>query len=117
MKDIRFKILSIIVTILFAWIIFPYKWIRNYAFRLRKDNAISECIVKASENGCRYYVVQNGKKFHVGTRAEFRRWNTKNNRKVKKMFDFDYRNSIVYHFDANGKAKYYERVAPKKRMG
>ena len=53
----------------------------------------------------------------VGTRAEFRRWNSKKNRKVKKMFDFDYRNSVVYHFDANGKAKYYERVAPKKRMG
>ncbi len=112
-----FKIFSIIITVLFAWVIFPYKWIRNYKFKIRKKDAIRQCEEKAIINGCRCFVVQNGKEFHVGTRAEFRRWNTKNNRKVKKMFDFDYRNSIIYHFDTNGKAKFYERIAPKKRMG
>ena len=112
-----FKIFSIIITILFAWVIFPYKWIRNYAFSLRKEDAIRECIVKAIENGCRYYVVQNGNNFHVGTRAELRMWNGKNKRKFMPVLNIDYRNAIIYHCDANGNGHYYERDIAKKQMG
>lgn len=108
-----FKIFSIIVTVLFFWVIYPYKWVRNYRFKKRKDNAITECIVKAQDNGCRYFVVQNGREFYVGTRHDFRLWNTRNKKKMMPVMNFDYRNSIIYHCDSNGKCKQYERNAYK----
>lgn len=104
-----FKVFSIVVTALFCWIIYPYKWIRKWLFFRRKRKAVEECRKMALANGCRFYVVQNGLNFYVQNRYVLRKWNVKNRRKTHAAFDIDYRNAIVYHCDANGADKFYER--------
>lgn len=116
MKGMGFKILSIVFTVLFAWVFFPYKLIKIAIFKIRKKNAIRECEEKAISSGCRYYVVQNGEEFHVGKRAELRMWNSKNKRKFMPVLNIDYRNAIIYHCDANGIKHHYERNTVKKRV-
>lgn len=101
-----FKIFSIIFTVLFWWIIWPYKALRKLNFERDRDMAVVECKTLAIQNQKRHYVVQNGMHFHVQNRASFRRWNLKNKKKIQ---SFDYRNALVYHCDANGKGFYYER--------
>lgn len=108
-----FKIFSIIITGLFFWIIYPYKLLRKLRFERNRDLAIVQCRVLAKQHQKRHYVVQNKNNFYVEKRDNLRQWNRKNKRNMMPVYDFDYRNAIVYHCDANGSEKYYERITKK----
>ena len=100
---------SMFVTVLCCWAIFPYKWVRKAVFRHRKANAMYECRHRATECGHRYYVVQNGMRVYVGERRNFREWNRKNKKALRLFANFDYRNALIYHCDADGTDFYYAR--------
>lgn len=100
MKDITFHILSILLLVLFFWVIYPVKWIKRLIFEVRKSNAIREAEDLSLKHNKQAYVVQYKMKFAVGLRSQFRQQNSKVRRKLADemngYLDYDYRNAIVY---------------------
>lgn len=88
--------LSLIAVVLFCWVIYPYKWIRKALFRVRKRNAVREADQLCRETGKAAYVVQAGTQFYVGSRAQFREWNTKARKGKRRFLDIDYRHALIY---------------------
>jgi hypothetical protein len=101
MNNRTLHILSIILTILFCWIIYPFKWIKLLNFKLRKANAIRQAEQLTAETNKQVYVVQYRMRFKVGLRSEFRKHNSQIRRdldkEMKGFLDYDYRNGIIYH--------------------
>jgi len=88
---------SLICLILFFWIIYPYKWIKQAVFNLRKEKAIQQAKELSFEKGHKFFVVQNGIKFIVGDKKYFRTMNTKYKKSVKgTSIFFDYREAIIF---------------------
>jgi len=98
----KIRYMSMICLILFFWIIYPYKWIKQAIFNHRKEKAIQEAKDLSFEKGHKFFVVQNGMKFLVGDKKYFRKMNTKYKKRIKgtQLF-FDYREAII--FTANEK--------------
>lgn len=71
------KLISSAIVVLFFWMIYPYKWIRYAKFLIDKRNAIIKADVMAADTKKAVYVVQYGRKFHVGLRSNFRSKNSK----------------------------------------
>lgn len=90
------KALSYLFVIIFAPIIFPYKWIRQFQFAAEKAKAIKQCNELSLKWNKQAYVVQNGREFYVGLRSEFRQTNSKIRKQLAGYLDFDYRNAIIY---------------------
>lgn len=88
--------LSWITTVLFAWIIFPYKWIKRMIFRLKKEHAIMDADRLCKDLNKAVYVVQDGETFYVGTRSQLRGTNKRAKRCLPDYLRYDYRNAIVY---------------------
>lgn len=100
MKNFNFQALSIVLLVLFCWIIYPVKWTKKIMFELRKTNAIRKANHLCAETNKQVYVVQNGMKFEVGFRHEFRK---KTNsiqselvRNKKGYLRYSYKNAIIY---------------------
>lgn len=90
------RLLSWIVTILFCWVIFPYKWIKRALFEAKKANAIREADLLSIETNKQAYVVQYKTDFIVGLRDDFRRKDSKIRRKIDGFLNWDYRNAIIH---------------------
>lgn len=90
------RALSWLLTVLFCWIIFPYKWTKKALFEAKKANAIREAEMISIERNKQVYVVQYRTDFIVGLRDEFRRKDSKIRRKIDGFLNWDYRNSIVH---------------------
>lgn len=90
------KVLSVLIVVLFCWVIFPIKWVRSIVFKARKSAAIKEADELCRQTHKAAYVVQMGTRFAVGNRAEFRDWNKKAQRGRKRYLDIDYRHAVVY---------------------
>ena len=89
-------ILAQLCVILFAWIIYPYKWIKKLIFRIKKENAIKEADALSKELNKAVYVVQDHEKFYVGTRTQFREGNKDAKRCLPDWLRYDYRHAVIY---------------------
>lgn len=105
MNNTAFHFISIILTILFAPIIYPYKWIKLFSFNIRKANAIRQAEQLTADTNKQAYVVQYRMSFKVGLRSEFRQSNSRIRRdldkEMKGFLDYDYRNGIIYRTKVN----------------
>jgi len=94
------KILTITITILFCWVIFPYKWITKAVFIHRMSKAKKQANKRAQQTNETVYVIQLGRKFYVGIRSELKKLDRyaakylKLTKKESKLWD--YRNCIIY---------------------
>lgn len=88
--------LAWITTVLFAWIIYPYKWIKRMIFRAKKEHAIMDADRLCKDLNKAVYVVQDSETFYVGTRAQLRGTNKRAKRCLPEYLRYDYRNAIVY---------------------
>lgn len=94
---------SIILTVLFAWVIYPYKWIVRASFNRKKRKAVRKACKMSKDTGAIIYVVQWNDTFFVGKRGELRRIiNQYYGKRVHKrtavssrLLDVDFRNAIV----------------------
>lgn len=88
---------SLIFLILFFWIIYPYKWIKQYVFKHKKEKAIQKAKDLNAHWNRTFYVVQNGMDFFVGDRSHFRQKKIKWNKRLRKLrVETDYKKAIVY---------------------
>lgn len=101
----RIHIVSIILLVLFFWIIYPYKWIKKLSFEVRKANTIRQAEQLSVNENKQVYVVQYRMRFKVGLRSDFRKANSKVRRELEKemkgFLDYDYRNGIIYRTKGN----------------
>lgn len=95
------KALSFILVVLFCWVIYPYKWARALTFRLRKEKAIREADLMCHETGKAAYVVQDGVRFYVNNRQQFRDWNKQARKGRRRFLDIDYRHAVIYKSTPN----------------
>lgn len=97
------RIVAITCCVVFCWIVYPYKWAKAAIVWVRKIQAIQRAKDMAHERGCKIFVVQNGMRFDVGTRAVMRRKSTKIQRRFARnhaeYMDYDYRYGIVFEAD------------------
>jgi hypothetical protein len=111
MATIRVKVehnaiywVSIILTVLFAWLIFPIKWWRKLRFRIRKHFAFRDAQRASKQTNANVYVCQWGNQFFVGRREVLRQKVDKIGNKVVRMhtkshvYDVDFRKSLVAKF-------------------
>jgi hypothetical protein len=82
-------------------LIAPAVLIRHKILTIRKNRAVKRAEMRSGQCHRDVHVFQIGRRFEIGTREELRRMNRvggKHLRRVTKsrLFDFDYRNSIVY---------------------
>ena len=109
---------SIILTVLFACVIFPYKWITRAAFRRKKAKAMRKACKMSKQTGAVIYVVQWNDTFFIGKRAELRQiinqhYGKRVHQRTKvssKMLDVNFRNAVVASYqngerNDNGGAK------------
>jgi hypothetical protein len=85
----------------FILLIAPLILVRHRILTIRKYRAVQRAEKRSRQYGRDVHVVQIGRRFTIGTREELRRMNRtgrKNLRRLylSRLFDFDYRNSIVY---------------------
>jgi hypothetical protein len=83
------------------FLLLPFFLIRNLVFDWRKSSAVRKAERLSVRLGKNVYVFQTGRRFTVGTREELRRINRAGRKNLKRatgsrLFDFDYRNSLVY---------------------
>ena len=94
------KLLSTIIVILFAWIIFPYKWIKHAIFVNRKSKAIKQADKRQKETNKKVMVCQLGTTFIVGVNDELKRIDKKAFKILKlnrdEQFIWNYKNSVIY---------------------
>lgn len=90
------KIIAYIVTILFFWVIYPYRFIVKMIFEIKKANAIKQADELCKQTNKQVYVVQYNKDFVVGLKREFRHKDLKIRKKIDGFLDWDYRNAIIY---------------------
>lgn len=91
---------SVILTCLFAWVIFPYKWIRLALFRRKKNKAIKQARKQSKSTNAIVYVVQWHDYFFVGKRNELRQiinqhYAKRVHQRVSRNLDVDFRNAVV----------------------
>lgn len=92
---------SIILTVLFAWLIFPIKWFRILRFKVRRCNAHRRAKRQSLKTNESVYVSQWGSTFFVGTRKYLRYNVDKVGKKAVKrytkshVFDVDFRKSLI----------------------
>ena len=106
LQRIASAIISYASVVLFFWAIYPYKWIRRLVWYARREQAKSEALYRAKNEGKAMYVIQNKMRFKVTSRAEARRSNTK----IRKSLDdkhqgyvkWDYRNGLIFIAYPNG---------------
>lgn len=94
---------SIILTVLFAWLIFPYKWVSRAVFRHRRSAAMRRARRMSETTGKVIYVVQWHDTFFVGRRDEMRQLiNQHYGRRVRRRYSHqltvDYRNAVIASF-------------------
>lgn len=93
--------ISVILTLLFAWIVFPIKWCKIWRHNAKKRRAMRKARRKSKKVAGTIYVVQWGNTFFYGSRAELRLIVDKRGRKAVKsytghhVFDVDFRNAVV----------------------
>lgn len=88
---------SIVLLILFCWIVYPYKWIKRSVFDHRKEKAIRKAKDLNKYWDRTFYVVQNGMNFFVGDRAYFRQKKIKWNKRLRRLgVETDYRKAIIF---------------------
>lgn len=91
------KTCTIIMLVLFCWIIYPVKWIKKMKFVYDRKNAIGRANVLHQYTGKKYHVMQNGRSFYVGSRIMLRSINIEGKKALKYTgCKFDYRNAIIY---------------------
>ena len=108
MKTIKVKVernaiywTSVVLNVLFAWLIFPIKWIRRWRFNMRKHFARKRAMRQSLKTKESVYVSQWGEHFFVGTRRYLRNNVDKIGQKVVKrytnshVYDVDFRKSLV----------------------
>ena len=94
------KLTAQIIVILFCWIIYPYKWIRHFAFISKKKKAIKKAD-KLQKNSCKKIMVcQIGSIFKVGTKTDLKRMD-KLARKILKIkradsWIWNYKKALIY---------------------
>lgn len=111
MKKISVKVehnaiywVSVILTVLFAWVIFPIKWIRRLKFNIRKRIAFRNAQRASRLTKTSVYVCQWGNRFFVGTRKELRLKVDKIGNKVVRRYtkshayDVDFRKTLVAQY-------------------
>ncbi len=97
MRNRKIAYTSFILLVLFCWIIYPYKWIKQAVFNHRKEKAIQKAKELNILWGRTFYVVQNGMSFFVGDRAYFRRKKIKWNKRLRNLgVETDYRKAIIF---------------------
>lgn len=99
---------SIALTVLFAWVIFPYKWIVRAAFNRKKAKAFKKARRMSKDTGAMIYVVQWSDTFFVGKRNELRqiinqyyakRVRQRLNKKMDtRKLNINFRNAIIARF-------------------
>jgi hypothetical protein len=95
------KVAGNVIYVLFFPLFWSVKKCTKYVFNRRKKKAIRRANERSSSEKRKVFVMQIEKRFIVGTREEFRRYN-KTGRKVVKnlskshLFDFHYKNAIIY---------------------
>ena len=93
------KILAyFIYAVSFLWV---FKKLTKWIFDRRKKKAIQKANKRHKEEKKKIFVIQIGKKFHVGTREELRRENKTGRKAVKYLskthwLDYNYKNAIIY---------------------
>jgi hypothetical protein len=88
---------SLVLLVLFCWIVYPYKWIKKSVFNHRKGKAIRKAKYLNMRWGRTFYVVQNGMNFFVGDRTYFRRKKIKWNKRLRNLgVETDYRKAIIF---------------------
>lgn len=96
--------ISVILTALFCWIVFPIKWIKKWQHKRNKARCMSNARKKSNDTNAIVYVVQWGKSYFYGTRTELRQQVDRRGKKAVKYatkhhcFDVDFRNAIVARF-------------------
>lgn len=92
--------LSCILTALFCWVVFPYKWIKKAAQKAKLLQIRKQADERAATENRHIYVVQWNDTYKVGTRQEIRAWSNRIRadlaRQYKAFYDFDYRHAIIY---------------------
>ena len=107
---------SIILTVLFAWLIFPYKWITRALFNRKKAKAMRKARKMSEQTGATIYVVQWHDTFFIGKRNELRQiinqyYAKRIHKRYSHKLDVDFRNAVVASYkhgercwnDMNGK--------------
>lgn len=91
---------SIILTVLFAWVIYPYKWIRLSLFKHKKSRTIAKAKRQSRGSDAIIYVVQWHDTFFIGKRNELRQIiNQYYAKRIHKQYshklDVDFRNAVI----------------------
>lgn len=92
--------LALACTILFCWVIYPYKWLKRLILKIRIYQAKREADYQCAQTNKAVYVIQDGMKVSVSNRKTARAINTSVNKKLAKKkaayLDWDYRYGIIY---------------------
>lgn len=91
---------SVVLTILFAWIIFPYKWSKMWRLASRKRRAMAKAKRMSKKTDKVVYVCQWDDVFFTGTREEMKReidrkYKNYVSNRVSHYLDVDFRKAII----------------------
>lgn len=92
--------ISVILTILFAWVVFPIKWIKKARHAARKRHAFAKAKKQSRRTLASVFVCQWDDMYFVGTRTELKREidrkykNIVSNR-ISHYLDVDFRNAVI----------------------
>jgi hypothetical protein len=129
MKTIKVKVehnamywTSVVLTVLFAWVIFPIKWLRQLRFNIRKRSALHKAQRQSKHTRLSIYVCQWGDNFFVGTRKQLRLFVDKiGNKAVRRytnshMYDVDFRKSVIAKFQWGEQKEMSDDSGTEKRI-
>ena len=91
---------SVVLTILFAWIVFPYKYAKKWRHASRKRRAIAKARRMSRKTNDTIYVCQWENEFFVGDKPALKRdidrkyKNIVSNR-ISHYLDVDFRNAVI----------------------
>lgn len=92
--------LALACTILFCWVIYPYKWMKLLFLKIRIYQAKCEADFQCRQLNKAVYVLQDNDEIIVSTRDKVRPIHTSMNKKLakqgKSFLDWDYRHAIIY---------------------
>lgn len=90
---------ALIIAIIFAPIVFPYKWVRNAIIKTRRRHEMALAKERSKHTDARIYVVQWGSDYYHGTKTELRRTDKRMSRyisrHVSRALQSDFRNAVV----------------------
>lgn len=91
---------SLVLTILFAWIVFPIKWTKRAKYLWRKRVAFAKARKQSKKSNATIYVCQWDDFFFVGTRTELkriidRRFKNYVSNHVSHYLDVDFRKAVI----------------------